>query len=110
MLQRARELSLTVGEAELEARIEEIRKDYSDGSFNALFGNGGINYPAWKEALRKRMLLEKVIAAGCECKDPGDGRRRRSAITRPTARPTPRSGGCAPRRSSSATGTGRRRS
>ncbi len=68
MLQRARELLLTVGEAELEARIEEIRKDYADGSFNALFGNDTMSYSAWKEALRKRMLLEKVVAADVNAK------------------------------------------
>ncbi|MHB8773451.1 MAG: peptidylprolyl isomerase [Syntrophales bacterium] len=63
MLQRARELLITVGDAELDARIEEIRKDYANGSFAALFGNDAIDYPAWKEALRRRILLEKVIAA-----------------------------------------------
>jgi parvulin-like peptidyl-prolyl isomerase len=68
MLRRARELSIIVGDAELEARIEEIRKDYADGSFNALFDNGAISYPAWKEALRKRMLLEKVVAVDVNAK------------------------------------------
>jgi parvulin-like peptidyl-prolyl isomerase len=61
MLQRARELLLTVGADELGARISEIKKDYADESFNALFGSSGIGYAAWKEALRKRMLYEKVI-------------------------------------------------
>ena len=61
MLQRARELLLTIGDAELEARIEEIKKDYGDDGFDALFGNGGINYTSWRQALRKRMLLEKVM-------------------------------------------------
>ncbi len=63
MLQRARELLIAVGDAELEARIGEIRKDYAGGSFDALFGNDALDYPAWKEALRRRVLLEKVIAA-----------------------------------------------
>ncbi len=62
MLQRARELFLIVGADELEARIAEIRKDYTDDSFTAQFGDRGISYPLWKEALRKRLLLEKVIA------------------------------------------------
>ena len=62
MLQRSRELLLIVGEEELEARITEIRKDYSDDSFNAQFGDRGVNYPLWKEALRKRLLFEKVIS------------------------------------------------
>ena len=67
MLQRARDLSLSVGEAELVARIEEIRKDYN-GQFGKLFGDGGIDLPAWKEALRKRMLLEKLIARDVNAK------------------------------------------
>ena len=61
MIQRARDLSLSIGEAELAARMEEIRKDYN-GQFDKIFSEGGISLPEWKEALRKRMLLEKLIA------------------------------------------------
>ena len=60
MLQRARDLSFSTGDEELAARIEEIRKDYN-GQFGKLFGDGGIDFPAWKEALRKRTLIEKLI-------------------------------------------------
>ena len=67
MLQRARGLSLSVGEAELSARIEEIRKDYND-QFDKLFGDGGIDYSAWKEALRKRMLIEKLVSRDVNAK------------------------------------------
>lgn len=62
MVQRAGMLSLTVGEAELASRIEEIKRDYNGGQFDRLFGAGGISYAGWKEALRKRALLEKLIA------------------------------------------------
>jgi peptidyl-prolyl cis-trans isomerase C len=68
MLQRARELLLTVGESELEARIGEIKRDYNDDSFKALFGSVGISYIDWKEALRKRLLLEKVISLDVNAK------------------------------------------
>ncbi|OHE22612.1 MAG: hypothetical protein A2X92_00485 [Syntrophus sp. GWC2_56_31] len=68
MLQRAGKLSLTVSDAETEARIGEIKKDYSTESFESLFGNGGIDYPAWKEALQKRLLLEKVIVRDVNAK------------------------------------------
>jgi parvulin-like peptidyl-prolyl isomerase len=68
MLQRARELSLTVNDTETEARIGEIKKDYSTESFDSLFGNGGIDYPAWKKSLQKRMLLEKIIAQDVNAK------------------------------------------
>jgi peptidyl-prolyl cis-trans isomerase SurA len=62
MLQRAREIYLAVGDAELAARIEEIRKDYNGNRFDELFGAGGIDYVAWRDALRTRMLFEKLIA------------------------------------------------
>ncbi|MBU2026163.1 MAG: peptidylprolyl isomerase [Proteobacteria bacterium] len=62
MVQRAGMLSLTVGEAELASRIEEIKRDYNGEQFDRLFGAGGISYAGWKEALRKRALLEKLIA------------------------------------------------
>lgn len=68
MLRRAREIPLAVGEAELAARIAEIRKDYSGDQFGELFGAGGIDYAAWKEALRTRMLLENLIARDVNAK------------------------------------------
>jgi parvulin-like peptidyl-prolyl isomerase len=61
MLQRARSLSISVSEGELAARIEEIRKDYN-GQFNTLFGGDGVDFSAWKEALRKRMIIVKIIS------------------------------------------------
>jgi len=67
MIQRARDLYISIGEAELDARMEEIRKDYSD-QFDKLFSEGGISLPEWKEALRKRMLLEKLIARDVNAK------------------------------------------
>jgi peptidyl-prolyl cis-trans isomerase C len=68
MLQRAREISLAVDEVELAARIEEIRKDYNGEWFDKLFGAAGIDYIAWKDALRKRMLFEKLIAQDVNAK------------------------------------------
>jgi len=67
MIQRARDLFLSIGETELDARMEEIRKDYN-GQFDKLFSEGGISLPEWKEALRKRMLLEKLIARDVNAK------------------------------------------
>jgi peptidyl-prolyl cis-trans isomerase C len=63
MLQRAGTLSLSVDEAELSSRIGEIRREYKGEQFDRLFGKDGIGYPGWKEALRKRILLEKLVAS-----------------------------------------------
>ncbi|MCE5265542.1 MAG: peptidylprolyl isomerase [Deltaproteobacteria bacterium] len=68
MLKRARELSLAVGDAELAARIAEIRKDYSGDDFGKLFGPGRVDYNVWKEALRTRILFEKLIAQDVNAK------------------------------------------
>jgi parvulin-like peptidyl-prolyl isomerase len=68
ILQRARELMLTITEEDVEARIGGIKQDYSDDSFSALFGADKVSYPAWRSALKKRMLLEKVIALDVNAK------------------------------------------
>jgi parvulin-like peptidyl-prolyl isomerase len=68
MARRARELSLAVGEEELEAKIEGIRRDYIDDPFESQFGPGGVHYPVWREALRKRILFEKLIAVEVNAK------------------------------------------
>jgi parvulin-like peptidyl-prolyl isomerase len=68
MLQRAREIYLAIGDAELSARIDEFKKDYNGDRFGKLFGTGGIDYVAWKEALRTRMLFEKLIARDVNAK------------------------------------------
>jgi parvulin-like peptidyl-prolyl isomerase len=61
ILQRARELSLTVSDDEVEERVAEIKKDYRNEGFDSQFGEGRINYQAWRKDLQKRILLEKVI-------------------------------------------------
>lgn len=62
MLQRARDLSLTVPEEEVNARIEEIRKDYNHNRFDEMLKSGQVDFLEWKNALRKRILLENLVA------------------------------------------------
>jgi len=61
MLLRAEKLSLSVRNEELEQRISEIKKDYPDGGFERIVTKSGINYDIWKEELRKRVMLEKLV-------------------------------------------------
>jgi foldase protein PrsA len=63
MLLRAGELSLVISDAELESKIEEIRASYSGEGFERVISVQKVNYTLWKEELRKRMLLEKLIAS-----------------------------------------------
>ena len=61
ILQRARELGLSVSQTELEERLLEIRKDYGE-NFLDLLARQNVRYEDWCEALRKEMLLEKLVA------------------------------------------------
>ena len=63
MLLRAGALSLSVSDAELERNIEEIKESYSGEGFERVVSAQKVNYSIWKEELRKRMLLEKLIAS-----------------------------------------------
>lgn len=61
ILRRAKELNLTVSAQELEKEIDKIRKDYPDDSFDEIFLKEAISYDHWKEKIRKRLLVKKVI-------------------------------------------------
>ena len=64
MLQEARRLGISVGDRELASRVDDIKKDYDSSEvFFQAFRGGDIDFATWKEALKKRMLLEKLIAS-----------------------------------------------
>lgn len=61
MLKRAEKLGLKVTDEELLKKVEEIKKDYSNDSFNQMFGSEKVDYKIWSEELKKRLLLEKLV-------------------------------------------------
>jgi parvulin-like peptidyl-prolyl isomerase len=58
---RAKELNISISEAELEGKIKEIKKDYGK-DFSKMLTQENIKYEPWKEDLKKEMLLQKLIA------------------------------------------------
>jgi parvulin-like peptidyl-prolyl isomerase len=60
MYLRAQELDLSINSAELDEKINEIRKEYGDG-FSKLFAQENVRYEQWKEDLKKEMLIQKLI-------------------------------------------------
>ncbi|MDD3250772.1 MAG: SurA N-terminal domain-containing protein [Smithellaceae bacterium] len=62
VFQRARELGLSVSRPELETRLLEIRGDYGENFFDLLVRQN-VRYEDWREALKKEMLFEKLMAA-----------------------------------------------
>ncbi len=61
VLQRAREINLSVSDTELEKKINDIQKDYGTHFFNFLKAQN-VRYEDWREELRKEMLFDKLVA------------------------------------------------
>lgn len=60
MITRALALKLNVSQEELDKKLEEIKADYPEG-LEKFFQGRADDYKRWKEALKTRILLEKVI-------------------------------------------------
>jgi len=61
ILERARELGITLSDAETDKAFSEIQKSYPQGAFEQMLVEKAVSFPAWKEELKIRLLLEKVI-------------------------------------------------
>ncbi len=68
LLTKAEEMNIRVEDNELEAALMEIKKDYPDNTFEETFLENAISYEAWKNQLRKRLLMEKLITLEFEAK------------------------------------------
>lgn len=62
ILQRARELNLSVSHTELERKLITIRNDYGINFFDLLAAQN-VDYDDWREELRKEMLFDKLVNA-----------------------------------------------
>ncbi len=61
ILERARELNLRVSDEEAARVITDLKIDYPDDTFEKTLMENGISSLIWEKALRKRLLIEKVI-------------------------------------------------
>jgi hypothetical protein len=68
ILERAGEQNICISDSEFEEVIEGIKKDYPEGEFDKTLLEYAISYQSWKEALKNRLLIEKVIAEELEKK------------------------------------------
>ncbi len=58
---RAVELGIVLREDELEAAIGDIKKDYPENQFSQMLLESAIPFSLWRDRLRARLLLEKVV-------------------------------------------------
>jgi len=62
ILMEAKRLSINVGKEEIDAAVAGVRKNYGDNeSFRKVFVDGHINMEKWREKIRRKLLVEKVI-------------------------------------------------
>lgn len=77
-LAEAERRGLQVEAAELEAALQEHRRDYPDGGFEQSLKERGITLEDWRAELRERLLMEKVARQAAHAKiviDEGEIRR-----------------------------------
>ncbi|OQY04852.1 MAG: hypothetical protein B6I22_08650 [Desulfobacteraceae bacterium 4572_123] len=61
LLERAKELGVSILESEVDKNIAEIKSDYPEGVFEDLLLEYAVSYESWKKGLKTRMLIEKLI-------------------------------------------------
>jgi len=62
LLERAKEIGVKVTASEVEKAMADIKKDYPDHEFQNSLVENAIPYPSWKAALKRRLLMDKVVA------------------------------------------------
>jgi parvulin-like peptidyl-prolyl isomerase len=62
ILEYGKQQGLSVTDEELESAVKEIKKDYAEKDFQELLLKGYIDFDDWKEELRERLLIKKVIS------------------------------------------------
>ena len=61
LMERARELNLQISDAELEEVIASIKADYPKGEFAQVLLEQAVSFQQWKNDLRIRLLMVKVV-------------------------------------------------
>ena len=61
LLEKAKELKISITDAELEQAISGIKGDYPEGEFENTLLEYAVSYDSWKDRLRNRLIIEKVI-------------------------------------------------
>ena len=61
LMERARELNIHVSDAELEVAVASIKSDYPKGEFDQVLLEQAVSFQQWKNELRIRLLMEKVV-------------------------------------------------
>jgi hypothetical protein len=61
IMARAAELGIVIEEATLAAAVAAVKADYPDDTFEETLLESAVSFNQWREQLRRRLLLEKVV-------------------------------------------------
>ena len=61
LLERAQEIGVSTTEAELDKAADEIKNDFPAGEFEETLLEFAVSYKTWKNRLKTRLIIEKVI-------------------------------------------------
>jgi len=61
LLERAREIGISVTDTELEKAVVAIKSDYPSGEFEETLLEFAVSYETWESRLKTRLIMEKVI-------------------------------------------------
>ena len=62
LLERAEAIDIDISELELDQAVAGIKKGYPEGVFDRMLLEYAVSYRFWKERLKIRLLMEKVVA------------------------------------------------
>jgi hypothetical protein len=63
MFNRAEEVGISVSDAELDAAVAAIQADYPPGVFEQTLIESAVPFEVWKQRMRSRLLMEKLVQA-----------------------------------------------
>jgi len=61
LLERAKELNISVSDQEVDKMIAKIKSDYPDDVFEEVLLEYAVSYQSWKKGLHTRLLMEKLV-------------------------------------------------
>ena len=68
ILERGKELGISISDEELERAVAEIKSDYPEGEFEQTLMESAVSYDAWRNRLKTRLTIDKVVKV--ELKNP----------------------------------------
>ncbi len=61
LLEKAKELNISVSDQEVDKMIAKIKSDYPDDVFEQVLLEYAVSYQSWKKGLQTRLLMEKLV-------------------------------------------------